>query len=213
MTAPSMTREARRARGAQICTQLKDLFPDVQTALHYTHPFELLFAVILSAQTTDKQVNIVTRNLFKKYTSLADYIHADSSTFENDIKSIGLYRGKARNILATAILLQNEYGGVIPRTHKQLVTLPGVGRKTANVVLGHLYGIAEGIAVDTHLIRLCQKYCLTKYHTAESIEKDLMKIIPQSEWVAFSNRMIWYGRTYCPAHCKSCPSCPLWKCV
>lgn len=209
----SMSRDVRRVRAARVIKALKKLYPTVRSMLtfHHDRPYEFLFAVIMSAQTTDAQVNKVTHELFKKYMSLDDYVHADAASFEKDISSIGLYRGKAKNILASAKLLMLRHNGHIPKTLTELIMLPGVGRKTANVVLGHLHGLAEGIAVDTHMIRLCQKYQLTYYHDAKMIEADLMQIIPQSEWVGFTNRMIWYGREHCPAHCKSCPSCPLWS--
>lgn len=213
MKTQSFNHAARVARAARILSILKSLYPVPKSALNYHHAYEFLFAVILSAQTTDKQVNKVTEALFKKYTSLVDYAESNLSSFEKDISSIGLYHSKAKHIIATANILLNKYGGKVPSTLAELIALPGVGRKTANVVLGHLYGKAEGIAIDTHMIRLCQKYYLTKYHDARMIEKDLMDIIPQSDWVGFTNRMIWYGREYCPAHCKSCPCCPLWGSV
>ncbi len=213
MKKPILTRPARIARAIRINAKLKRLFPNAKSALDYTHPYEFLFAVIMSAQTTDKQVNKVTKGLFTKYCTLADFAHADLSLFEKDISSIGLYRNKAKNICATAVRLLHDFYGEVPATLDELISLPGVGRKTASVVLGQLYGKAEGIAVDTHMIRLCQKYYLTQHHDARMIEKDLMDIIPRTEWIGFTNRMIWYGRNYCPAHCKSCPVCPLWSCI
>lgn len=213
MKAPSFSHSARVARAARISDALKSLYPIPRSALNYSHPYEFLFAVMLSAQTTDKQVNKVTESLFKKYTLLSDYAQSDLVSFEKDISSIGLYHSKAKNIIATANILLTKYGEKVPCTLAELIALPGVGRKTANVVLGHIYGKAEGIAVDTHMIRLCQKYFLTKHHEAHKIEKDLMDMLPQHDWVGFTNRMIWYGREYCPAHCKICPNCPLWKCV
>ncbi len=213
MKTPSFSHSARVARAARISSALQSLYPIPRSALTYHHPYEFLFAVMLSAQTTDKQVNKVTETLFKKYTSLSDYAQSDLVSFEKDISSIGLYHSKAKHIIATANILLTKYAGKVPSTLAELITLPGVGRKTANVVLGHLYGKAEGIAVDTHMIRLCQKYHLTKHREAHKIEKDLMDILPRQDWVGFTNRMIWYGRDYCPAHCKICPHCPLWKCV
>lgn len=213
MKTQSLSHAARVARATRILSVLKSLYPFPKSALNYHRAYEFLFAVILSAQTTDKQVNKVTKTVFKKYTLLSDYAKSDLQTFEKDISSIGLYHSKAKHIIDTANILLTKYDGKIPNTLAELISLPGVGRKTANVVLGHLYGKAEGIAVDTHMIRLCQKYFLTKHHEAHKIEKDLIDIIPQSDWVGFTNRMIWYGREYCPAHCKSCPNCPLWACV
>jgi endonuclease-3 len=178
---------------------------------HADRPYEFLFAVMMSAQTTDKQVNVVTDRLFQKYTQLHDYVDTPLITLEHDISSIGLYRTKAKHIQTTARLLITHYGGSVPRTISELIMLPGVGRKTANVVLGHLYGITSGIAVDTHVKRLTQKYHLTRETSPECIERDLMDIIPKDEWIGFTDRIIWYGRDYCPARCKKCPMCPLWK--
>lgn len=213
MKSPSLSHALRTARAARINSVLKSLYPVPKSALKHNHPYEFLFAVMLSAQTTDKQVNKVTETLFKKYKSLSDYAQSDLVLFEKDISSIGLYHSKAKHIVATANILLTKCAGKVPSTLAELVTLPGVGRKTANVVLGHLYGKAEGIAIDTHMIRLCQKYYLTTHQEAHKIEKDLMDILPRHDWVGFTNRMIWYGREYCPAHCKTCPNCPLWSCV
>ena len=211
----SMTTAARRSRAARMITILHSLYPQVRSALtyHTDKPYEFLLAVIMSAQTTDKQVNVATDILFKKYTSLHDFASAKLSTLEQVISSIGLYKMKAKHILNTTKLLLENYHGRVPDTMTELIKLPGVGRKTANVVLGHLYGIADGIAVDTHVIRLAQKYSLTSGHTPEDIERDLMQILPHEEWIGFTNRIVWYGREYCPAHCKKCPLCPLWSAV
>ncbi|MFO0703132.1 MAG: endonuclease III [Patescibacteria group bacterium] len=196
-----------------ILRTLKNLYPTAKTALDYAKPHELLFAVILSAQTTDKQVNKVTKALFQKYKNLEDFAMVDISVFEKDISSIGLYKSKAKSIVNAAKAIVENHKGIVPKSMSELVALPGVGRKTANVVLGELYGIYEGIAVDTHVKRLAQKYGLSIYSDPIKIEKDLMKIIPQKEWREFTLRMIQYGRDYCPANCKNCPNCPLWKCV
>lgn len=190
--------------------QLKKLFPKSKTALHYGNPWELMVAVVLSAQATDKKVNEVTARLFRKYKTLGDYVKAKPTAFANDIKQIGLFRGKAKNILATAKIIKERYNGKIPRTMAELVELPGVGRKTANVILGNAYGIVEGIAVDTHVRRLSKLFGLSKHDDPNKIEKDLMQLLPKKEWFLFTYRMIDYGRKYCSARCKH-DSCPLRK--
>ena len=187
---------------------LTRLFPEPACALHYKKPFELLVAVILSAQCTDKSVNEVIKELFKKYRTLDDYINARPSKFEKDIFSTGFYRAKTKNILAAAKAVQKDFNSKIPKTMGEMTTIPGVGRKTANVVLGELYGHAEGIAVYTHVIRLTRLLGLTKHKDATKIERDLMKIVPQKDWVRFSHLLILYGREYCPAYCKHI-ECPL----
>lgn len=189
---------------------LTKLFPEPACALHYKKPFELLVAVILSAQCTDKRVNEVTKELFKKYKTLEDYVKAKPAEFERAIYSTGFYRAKAKNILAAAKAIKKEFGGKVPKTMGEMTTIPGVGRKTANVVLGELYGTAEGIAVDTHVIRLSRLLGLTKHKDATKIERDLMEIVPKKDWVRFSHMLILYGREYCTAHCKH-KDCPLAK--
>ncbi len=189
---------------------LTRLLPDPKCALNYSTPFELLVAVVLSAQCTDKKVNEVTEKLFKKYRTLNDYVNADPRTFEQDIFSTGFYKNKTKNILAAADAVKKDFAGKIPKTMGEMVTIPGVGRKTANVVLGEHYGYAEGIAVDTHVIRLTRLLGLTKHRDAVKIERDLMEIVPKKDWVRFSHLLILYGRAYCPAHCKH-KDCPLAK--
>ncbi|PIR89123.1 MAG: endonuclease III [Candidatus Harrisonbacteria bacterium CG10_big_fil_rev_8_21_14_0_10_40_38] len=195
-------------RAEKIIKILKKLFPKTKIALDYSNNWELVVAVILSAQTTDKKVNEVTKRLFKKYPKLDSYAKADISEFQKDIKEIGLYRAKAKNILSTAKIIKDQYNGVIPKTIKELVALPGIGRKTANVILGNAYGIVDGIAVDTHVVRLSRLFGLTKHKDAVKIEKDLMEILPKKEWFNFTYRMIDYGRKYCTARCKH-DVCPL----
>lgn len=187
---------------------LEKLYPDPKIALHYKKPWELLVAVVLSAQCTDKKVNEVTEKLFKKYRTLDDYVNAKPSEFEHDIRATGFYHAKTKNILAAAKVLKNNFSGKIPKTIAEITTIPGVGRKTANVVLGELYGASEGIAVDTHVIRLSQLFGLTKNTDATKIEQDLMQIVPKKDWVRFSHMMILYGREYCKARCKH-TDCPL----
>lgn len=187
---------------------LTRLFPEPECALYYKKPFELLVSVILSAQCTDKRVNEVTKALFIKYKTLDDYVGAKPTEFEKDIYSTGFYRAKTKNILAAAKAVQKDFNGKIPKTMREMITILGVGRKTANVVLGELYGTAEGIAVDTHVIRLTRLLGLTKHNDAVKIERDLMEIVPKKDWVRFSHLLILYGREYCTAHCKH-SNCPL----
>lgn len=194
-----------------ILTELKKLFPDAKIVLHYSNNWELLVSVILSAQCTDKMVNKVTEKLFKKYKNLNDYVKADIHEFENDIRSTGFYHNKAKNILTSAKILKEKFYGQVPHTMLELLTLPGVARKTANVVLGNAFGIVEGIAVDTHVRRLSQLYGLTKNDDPNKIEQDLMKILPKSEWFKFTYLMIEYGRNYCPAKKHNHANCPLVK--
>ncbi len=188
----------------EIVRVLKGLFPEARTALQYRNHWELLAAVILSAQCTDKKVNEVTARLFTKYSSLSDYVTADIAEFEMDIRQTGFFRNKAKNILASAKIVHEQYGGKIPETMDELLNLPGVARKTANVVLGSAYGIVDGIAVDTHVRRLSIKLGLTDNKRPEQIERDLMRLLPKSEWLDFSHRLILYGRTFCPARRHDC---------
>jgi endonuclease III len=197
-----------KQKTVKIVRELKKLFPKTKIALNYGNDWELLVAVVLSAQTTDKKVNEVTAKLFRKYRKQNDYTRAKSANFTNDIRQIGLYRGKAKNILATAKIIKKKYGGKIPKTMEELVELPGIGRKTANVILGNAYGIVEGIAVDTHVRRLAKLFGLSKHDDPNKIEKDLMQILPKKEWFLFTYRLIDYGRKYCTARCKH-TYCPL----
>jgi len=192
-----------------IISKLKELFPIINPTLEYSKPFEFLVAVMLSAQSTDKQVNKVTKKLFRKYPNIVDYITAEKSEFEKDISSVGLYRRKAMSILAVAEIIHNQYNDKVPNSLEKLIQLPGVGRKTANVALGQIYKKAEGIAVDTHVIRISRLYNLTKNSDPIKIEKDLLKIIPKSEWINFTMRVIEYGRKFCPATSHDHLNCPL----
>jgi endonuclease III len=192
-----------------ILRELKKLFPKAEIALTYSNNWELMVAVQLSAQCTDKRVNIVTPVLFKKYPRLIDYCDADPAEFEKDIHSTGFFRNKTKNILAAAKMVKEKFGGEIPRTMEEILTIPGVARKTANVVLGNAYGVVDGIAVDTHVMRLAQKLGLTKHTDPVRIERDLMAAIPKKEWFAFTYRLIDYGRTYCVARPHDHANCPL----
>lgn len=191
---------------------LKALYPAIHSPLNHTHDYEFLFAVIMSAQTTDNQVNKITATLFRKYKTLRSIAQAEPAVFEKDMSSLNLYKTKARNVIRSAQILRETFHGEVPQTLSELVSLPGVGRKSANVVMSELWHKPEGIAVDTHVMRLAQKYGLSKHKDPVKIEQDLMKIIPQTEWDTFPLRLIQYGRDYCPARCKQCPRCPLWKC-
>ena len=192
-----------------ILKELKNLFPHAKIMLRYSSPWELLVAVILSAQCTDKMVNKVTEKLFKKYTCLNDYVNADVHEFEKDIYKTGFYRMKAKHILESARIINEHHKGKVPQSMKEILTLPGVGRKTANVVLGNAFGIIEGIAVDTHVIRLAHVLQLSKQKDPEKIEKDLIKIVPRKEWLRFTYLLIEYGRAYCSARKHDHTHCPL----
>ncbi|PJE62042.1 endonuclease III [Candidatus Roizmanbacteria bacterium CG10_big_fil_rev_8_21_14_0_10_39_12] len=196
-------------RATIIVQTLKALFPKIQPSLHFSNPFEFLVAVILSAQCTDARVNIVTRDLFKKYTSVKDFAGASQEEFEQDIRSTGFYRNKAKNILATSHIIHEKYDDQVPKTMGELLELPGVARKTANVVLGYEFGVVEGVAVDTHVKRLSNLYGLTTEQNPIKIEQDLMKVLPKSEWVEYTMRMVEYGRKYCPASKHDHAHCPI----
>jgi len=200
-----------KEKALKIIKVLKRLFPTAKIALNYSNPWELLVAVVLSAQCTDKKVNEVTEKLFKKYKTLDDYIKANPREFEQDIKSTGFYKNKAKNILATARIIKEKFNGRVPKTMGELLTLPGIGRKSANVILENAYGIIEGIAVDTHVRRLAKKLGLTKNTDPDKIEKDLMQIIPKKYWFPFTYWLIEYGRKYCPARPHNHNNCPLKK--
>lgn len=204
--------ELRKKRAEIIVRELKKLFPRAGMMLQYSNDWELLVAVELSAQCTDKKVNEVTRDLFKKYRTLDDYVNANPKEFEKDIFSTGFYRNKTKNILAAAKMVKDEYGGVLPKTMGEMLRIPGVARKTANVVLGNAYGVVEGIAVDTHVRRLSRLLGLTREHDPNKIEQDLMEILPKKEWFRFTYRLIEYGRKYCPAMPRhDHDMCPLTK--
>lgn len=195
-------------RAHNIYEALNKLFPHAGMMLNYSNHWELVVAVSLSAQCTDKKVNEVTAWLFKKYPTLGDYMRADLKEFERDIFQTGFYHQKAKNVLAAAKILKEKFGGVVPHTMEELMELPGVGRKTANVVLGNAFGVAVGIAVDTHVRRLARVFGFTKHNEPEKIEQDLMKIIPQSQWFRTTYLYIEYGRAFCtarPHHHEKCP--------
>jgi endonuclease-3 len=192
-----------------VIPRLKAEYPDAQTELDWTNPLELLVATILSAQTTDVRVNGVTKTLFDKYRTAADYAEADPGELEEDIRPTGFYRNKARSLRGMAQALVEEHGGEVPRTMPELVALPGVGRKTANVVLGNAFGIDEGVVVDTHVRRVSNRLGLTEEQDPEKIERDLMAVVPREDWTVFSHLLIFHGRRICKARKPDCLNCPL----
>jgi endonuclease-3 len=205
----SKTIETRRQRVSVVLPLLEQTYPNAACSLDYTSPLELLVATILSAQCTDARVNIVTKTLFKKYRTAADYANVPQEMLEADIKTTGFYRAKAKSIRAMAAALVAEHGGVVPKTMEQLNALAGVGRKTANVVLGNAFNINVGVTVDTHVTRLSQRLGLTKHTDAVKIEQDLIPIVPQEKWCEWSHLLIAHGREICKAIKPRCPECPL----
>lgn len=199
----------RRRRAETIAERLAAAHPDADCSLDFENPFQLLVATILSAQCTDKRVNMVTGGLFRRWPSAAALAGARQRDLEAVIKSTGFYRAKAKNILGCCRALLERHGGEVPRSLPDLVKLPGVGRKTANVVLGSAFGLAEGIVVDTHVGRITRRLGLTRRADAVQAERDLVKVVPRDHWVAFSHRLIAHGRTICPARTPRCTLCPL----
>jgi len=199
----------RRQRTQRIMAALEAAYPQAHCELDHSSPLELLIATILSAQCTDRQVNIVTPDLFKKYRSAADYAGAPPAQLEGDIRRIGLYRNKARNIQSACRALVEKHGGQVPRTMEELTALGGVGRKTANVVLGNVFGINVGIVVDTHVTRLAGRLGLSTQTGAEKIEADLQALVPQPRWTLFSHWLIWHGRRRCFARNPDCAGCEI----
>ena len=201
----------RKRRLLKISSRLKRLFPDAKIALRFKNDWELLVAVELSAQCTDVMVNKVTTKLFKKYRTLDDYVQANPREFEQDIKSTGFYRNKAKNILAAARMLKKDFHGKVPKTMPEMLKIPGVARKTGNVVLGSAHGVVEGIAVDTHVRRFAIRFDLSDYKDPVRIERDLMALLPKKELFPFTYRLINYGRQICPARKHDCRKHPLTK--
>jgi endonuclease-3 len=183
----------------EIIKRLKKEYPVLKSALNFNGPFQLLAATMLSAQTTDIQVNKVTETLFRKYKSVKDFANADLAVLERDVSSVNFYRNKAKNIQNAARLIIEKFNGEVPKTMDDLTSLPGVARKTANIVLFNAYGIIEGIAVDTHVMRLAQRLGLTKHGEPVKIEKDLMELTPKKEWGNITHLLIFHGRKICPA--------------
>jgi endonuclease-3 len=204
-------------RTRQIIAGLRQAYPDAHCELSYTNPLELLIATILSAQCTDKRVNVVTADLFRKYRTAADYAAAPLPELEEAIRTTGFFRNKAKNIQACCRALVEKHAGVVPQTMEDLVHLNGVGRKTANVVLGNAFRINDGVVVDTHVARLSARLGLSRESTPEKIEQDLMQLVPREDWAMLSHWLIWHGRRRCAArkpdcsHCEILPHCPTGK--
>lgn len=198
----------KKTKAGEIVKNLKKLFPNPTTPLNHSTPWELYVAVALSAQQTDVGVNKVTEELFKKYKKLTDYQKVSLEEFDNDIKHINFHKGKSKAIKQAADIVAEKYSGNMPQTMEELVALPFIGRKTANVILQEAFGKCEGIVVDTHVRRLTNLFGLTKNSDPVKIERDLMEIVSQKDWREFGLGLIYYGRTYCTAHCKHI-ECPL----
>jgi endonuclease-3 len=203
--------EEQQNRIKQILAGLDRAFPDAQCALDHSNPLELLIATILSAQCTDARVNLVTQELFRKYRSPQDYIRVPQQELEADIRSTGFFHNKAKSIRGASAMILERFGGIVPDSMNALLQLPGVARKTANVVLGVAFGKAEGIVVDTHVLRLSRRLDLSDSQTAENVEHDLMQIIPRNRWISFSHQMILHGRATCKARKPLCHICPIEK--
>ncbi len=202
-------KEARTRRVRAMNTILKKLYPNPRIALNHSNTWELLVAVVLSAQCTDERVNKVTATLFKKYPTIESYRDASQGDMEKAVFSCGFYRNKAKNIRNAAKIIIENFGGVVPHTMEELITIPGVARKTANVVLSNAFQIHVGIAVDTHVRRFAIRFDLSDYSDPVRIERDLMEIMPKREWWGFNHRLVHYGRDYCPARRHDCVTHPL----
>ncbi|MFQ5664456.1 MAG: endonuclease III [Terriglobia bacterium] len=198
-----------KTRVKKILGRLDRAYPVAQCALEHANPLQLLVSTILSAQCTDERVNQVTRSLYQKYRSAADFAYADPTELEQQIRPTGFFRTKTKAIIGAGKMLVEKYKGKVPRTMEELLALPGVARKTANVVLGTAYGIPSGIVVDTHVIRLARRLDLTRQKDPKKIEPELMNIIPQDKWIQFSHQLIWHGRLVCQARKPRCPDCAL----
>ena len=205
------TKQQQRLIAKKIFTLLQKKYLDPKVALDFSNPLQLLVATILSAQCTDVRVNMVTPALFKKYRSASDFANAIQAELEQDIRSTGFYRNKAKSIISCCKSLVEKHGGKVPKTMDELVQLGGVGRKTANCVLGGAYGINAGIVVDTHVRRVSQRLGLATTDSPEKIEVELMELLPQDDWYLFGNLLVWHGRKTCDARKPDCLSCPLQK--
>lgn len=199
------TEEKQRTR--KIIARLKKAYPDAQCSLNHSNAFELLIATILSAQCTDERVNIVTADLFRKYRSCEDYVNTPPAELERDIHSTGFFRNKTKSIQGACKKMLEEHGGQVPNDIEKLLALPGVARKTANVVLGNAFGIASGVVVDTHVARLSYLLGLTREKQPEKIERDLMELVPKKDWIGFSHLLIFHGRRVCKARKPECGNC------
>ena len=199
---------ARKSRALKLVRALEKSYPDAKIALEFGNPLELLVATILAAQCTDERVNMVARDLFRKYKSAADYARADLAAFEEEIHSTGFYKAKARAVLGMAKRLVEQHGGEVPRTVEELMALPGVGRKTANVVLGNAYD-QPAIAVDTHVFRVSQRLGLAKSADPEEIHDQLCQVLPRAKWTLITHLLTTHGRRVCQARKPACPACPV----
>ena len=206
---PRESQAAKRVRLGDIITGLQQTYPDAHCELNYRNPLQLMVATILSAQCTDKQVNIVTKDLFKKYKKATNFAAVRLEELQKDIRRIGLFRNKAKSIQNACHALVEQHKGKVPQTMPELVALAGVGRKTANVILGNAFNINEGVVVDTHVARLCDRLKITSAKTPEKIEKDLVKLVPREHWTLFSHWIIWHGRRRCNARKPDCPNCEI----
>ena len=203
------TQAERKARIAVILKKLDEMYPNVTCALHHKNPWELLVATILSAQCTDKRVNEVTPGLFAKYPTPSDFAALRPEVLAGDIRSTGFFNNKAKSVVGAAKMITGQFGGVVPQTLEELITVPGAARKTANVVLGSGYGIASGVVVDTHVLRVSKRLDLTKNADPVKVEQDLIKIIPRERWILFSHQIIHHGRALCVARKPKCADCKL----
>ena len=203
--------EELKARTRVVIRRLKRAYPGAKCSLNHSNPFELLIATILSAQCTDERVNIVTADLFRKYRQPEDYLKVPPRELEKDIQSTGFFRNKTKSIQGTAKMLTEQYDGDVPQTMEELLELPGVARKTANVVLGNAFDIHAGVVVDTHVTRLSHRLAFTQQKTAEKIEQDLIPIVPKKDWVIFPHLMIYHGRKICKARNPLCAECTIEK--
>jgi endonuclease III len=213
-SAPSLIKKPktvaeRQARIFKILATLDRMYPNVTCALHHSNAWELLVATILSAQCTDKRVNLVTPGLFRKYPTIQDFAAAKQEELAQDIRSTGFFNNKAKSVIGAARKILSDYGGEVPQEIELLLTVPGAARKTANVVLGTAFGIASGVVVDTHVQRIAQRLDLTKHTDPANIEKDLMKAIPKPKWILFSHQLIHHGRALCVARNPKCAECGL----
>ena len=199
----------KQERALDVVSRLKRMYPKAKCSLDFTNAFELLIATMLSAQSTDVRVNIVTKSLFRKYPGPKDFANASQTEMEKDVRQTGFYRNKAKAVIAASKAIMEKHAGEVPRTMEELTALPGVGRKTANVVLGNAFKTAVGVVVDTHVTRVSGRLGLTSHSDAEKIEQDLMKLIPQKEWTSFSHRLILHGREICVARKPKCSECRL----
>ena len=204
-------RGANPARVGAILQGLDKAYPEANCELVHKSPFELLISTILSAQCTDVRVNQVTAELYKKYKTPEDFAYADRSELEQEIRPTGFFRNKTKSVMGASKALVEKFGGVVPKTMEEILTLPGVARKTGNVVLGSGYGIAVGVVVDTHVIRLSNRLDLTRHQEPKKIEQDLMHILPQAKWIQFSHQLIWHGRRVCVARKPRCVDCKIEK--